>query len=157
MRIFQNMKYRPAAARMVNDQRGNSLVEGALVLPMLLSLLLGGYELSRAIAIDLDLEQAAQSATSLALAKPPMHSGDTAYIAQAATAAAKGQASAVTVDAYKECNGQRMASVTSVCGGQYQEAYYVSVQVKGTYTPTVNLPELPAVIALNGDSVVRIQ
>ena len=127
-------------ARLTQDDRGASIVELALVAPILASLLIGMVDLSRAYSHKLLLEQAAQR--SIEKIQQYQASASTADLLKAETVAAAkaaGFASTttadVTVDFWLECNGVRAADYNTVCPDGQNYGRWVSVDLKGTFSP----------------------
>jgi Flp pilus assembly pilin Flp len=120
--------------RLAQDDRGASIIELALVAPILASLLIGMVDLSRAYSHKLKMEQAAQRA----IEKVQQYQTTTSTYGtlQAEAAAAAGvPAGNVGIDYWLECNGVRAADYNSVCAnGQIYERR-VLVEVYGTFSP----------------------
>jgi Flp pilus assembly protein TadG len=121
-------------ARLARDDRGASIIELALVAPVLASLLIGMVDLSRAYSYKLKLEQAAQRAIEKVQAYQA--STNTYGTLQAEAAAAAGvPTSNVTIDYWLECDGARQADYDTSCSGGQTYGRWVSVTVEGTFTP----------------------
>ena len=121
-------------ASLAGDDRGASVVELALVVPIMASLLIGMVDLSRAYSHKLKLEQAAQRA----IEKVQQYQTTTSTYGtlQAEAAAAAGvPTSNVVIDYWLECNGVRATTYNSVCSGSQTYARWVQVDVTGTFTP----------------------
>ena len=121
-------------ARLARDDRGASIIELALVAPVLASLLIGMVDLSRAYSYKLKLEQAAQRAIEKVQAYQTSTSTYTTLQSEAATAAGV-PTSNVTIDYWLECDGTRASNYESVCTGSQTYARWVTVSVEGTFTP----------------------
>jgi Flp pilus assembly protein TadG len=121
-------------ARLARDDRGASIIELALVAPVLASLLIGMVDLSRAYSYKLKLEQAAQRAIEKVQAYQTSTSTYTTLQSEAAAAAGV-PTSNVTIDYWLECDGTRAASYDSVCTSSQTYARWVTVTVQGTFTP----------------------
>ncbi len=120
--------------RLVQDERGASIIELALVAPILASLLIGMVDISRAYSHKLKLEQAAQRA----IEKIQQYQTTTSTYGtlQAEAAAAAGvPTSNVTIDFWLECNGTRAANYNSVCASGQTYGRWVSVDITGTFSP----------------------
>ena len=148
-----------------DDNRGLSVIELALVAPVLLLLLLGMVDTARIVAARLDLEQAAQRTTDYALAKRPRNADGTYLVNEAATAA-RVPAANVTVDIFLKCNGNRQVSFDTICPTGEKRARYVSVSVRNTVQTMFNWASLATALGYNGlsasvtvtgDSLVRFQ
>lgn len=121
-------------ARLARDDRGASLVELALVAPIMASLLIGMVDLSRAYSHKLKLEQAAQRAIEKVQQYQTATSTYGTLRAEAAAAAGVPSGN-VTIDYWLECNGVRAATYESVCSSGQVYARWVQVDVTGTFTP----------------------
>ena len=116
------------------DEHGTSVIELALVAPILAGLTVGMVDLSNAYSTKLNAEQAAQSAIEKVFQK----SADTTVVntlVSEASSLAGVPASNVTTDSWVECDGTRQANYTDTCSGGQDEARYLSVTVVATYTP----------------------
>ena len=121
-------------ARLARDDRGASIIELALVAPVLASLLIGMVDLSRAYSYKLKLEQAAQRAIEKVQAYQTSTSTYTTLQSEAAAAAGV-PTNKVTIDYWLECDGTRASNYESVCTGSQTYARWVTVSVEGTFTP----------------------
>ena len=121
-------------ARLARDDRGASIIELALVAPVLASLLIGMVDLSRAYSYKLKLEQSAQRAIEKVQAYQTSTSTYTTLQSEAAAAAGV-PTNKVTIDYWLECDGTRASNYESVCTGSQTYARWVTVSVEGTFTP----------------------
>ena len=121
-------------ARLARDDRGASIIELALVAPVLASLLIGMVDLSRAYSYKLKLEQAAQRAIEKVQAYQTSTSTYTTLQSEAAAAAGV-PTNKVTIDYWLECDGTRASNYESVCTSGQTYARWVTVSVEGTFTP----------------------
>ena len=129
-------------SRLARDERGASIVELALVVPVMASLLIGMVDLSRAYSHKLKLEQAAQRA--IEKIQQYQTSTSTYGTLQAEAAAAAGVPTAnVTIDYWLECNGTRATTYESVCTSGQVYARWVQVDVTGTFTPIFPTKKYP--------------
>jgi Flp pilus assembly protein TadG len=121
-------------ARIARDDRGASIIELALVAPILASLLIGMVDMSRAYSYKLRLEQSAQRA----IEKVQQYQTTTSTYGtlQSEAAATAGVAATdVTIDYWLECDGARQADYNTSCSGSQTYARWVTVSVRGTFTP----------------------
>lgn len=147
------------------DNGGASLIELALVAPVLVVLFAGMVDISRVVAARLDLEQAAQRTTDLALAKRPT-SDDGTYLKNEAASAAGVPATDATVEIFLECNGAKQAAFSGDCPAGQTRARFASVSIDrtvpmmfdwGAMSRMAGSNILPSSITVTGDSVVRFQ
>lgn len=120
--------------RLARDDRGASIIELALVAPILASLLIGMVDMARAYSYKLKLEQSAQRAIEKVQQYQTTTSTYGTLQAEAATAAGVPTAN-VTIDYWLECDGVRASNYSSVCSGSQTYARWVTVAVQGTFTP----------------------
>lgn len=119
---------------LARDERGASIIELALVAPILATLLIGMVDLSRAYSHKLQLEQAAQRA--IEKIQQYQSSTSTYGTLQAEAAAAAGvPTSDVVIDFWLECDGTRAGNYNSVCATGQTYGRWVSVDITGTFTP----------------------
>ena len=121
-------------ARIARDDRGASIIELALVAPILASLLIGMVDMSRAYSYKLNLEQSAQRV----IEKVQQYQSTTSTydtLQSEAAAAAGVPVSDVTIDYWLECDGSRQSDYNTSCSGSQTYARWVTVSVQGTFTP----------------------
>jgi Flp pilus assembly protein TadG len=153
-------------SHVLRDSKGTGAVELAVVLPLLLTLILGMVDVSRFVAARLDAEQAAQRATDYALALRPESDNGT-YIRNEAAAAAGVPASKVAVDIYLECDTVRQDSFNNTCAAGEDRARFVSVTIDRDLDLIFDWAALGNMfgrssamgpsITVRGDSLVRFQ
>jgi Flp pilus assembly protein TadG len=138
------------------DERGNSLVEMALIAPVLATLLVGAVDMSRAYSAKLNLEQAAQRTIELIQRSEYTTSDDVALADEAEEAA--GDGSTATVESWLECNNNNATKLnydTGTCSNSSNPyARYVQLTVEQPFTPTFGTRFLPGANA-NGTYTIR--
>jgi Flp pilus assembly protein TadG len=151
--------------RILADRKGMGAMELGIAMPILMMLFLGAVDLSRIVAAKIDMEQAAQRVTDLALANRP-NNGATNYLVTEARAASGATASEVTVQVFLECDGTRASNFNSACTAGQTQARFASVAIRQTVDTTfdwgalsgvLGVQLIPANITVTGDSVVRFQ
>lgn len=152
--------------RLIRDKSGVGFVELALAAPLLALMFLGMIDMSKVISTRVDLEQAAQRTTDLALAKRPPN-GNTAYLKAEAVAASGVSASDVTVTLTCECDGVVQSKFTDSCGSGQVTKRFAKVSIKKQVSTGFNWRIVGAMfsggsanytpITVEGDSVVRLQ
>lgn len=146
---------------LAQDERGASIVELALVAPILASLLIGMVDLSRAYSHKLMLEQAAQRA----IEKVQQYQTTTSTygtLQTEAAAAAGVPVGNVGIDYWLECNGVRAADYNSVCANGQTYERRVLVEVYGTFSPMFRSRRWPGAntdgtFTLSGKAGMRTQ
>lgn len=121
------------------NTRGNSFVEMALVLPLLTSVLVGTVDISRAVSAQLQIQQAAQRTVERVQRSAFKFSDVSTYQSDAATAADV-LSTAVTVDAWLQCNGTVQTPMDQThfdgaCTSGEVMARYVTVQIQKNFNP----------------------
>lgn len=146
-------------SRIWRDERGTSIIELAMVAPILALLTIGMIDLSEGFSQKLRLEQAAQRA----IEKVMNGRADTTTIAalktEAATTAGVPEAN-VTTDFWLECNGARAANYNSACSSGQTFARYLSVRITKAYVPFFNYKlgnQATDSYTLTGAAAVRTQ
>lgn len=156
---------RSLPARLAENEDGTGILELVIVMPFLLLLLLGTIDVSRMVAAGLDLEQAAQRTTDLALSARPT-SSDSSYLVDEAVAAAQVGKEDVTAEIYLTCDGTKQADFDSACPTGQTSARYVDVAIRRQVQPMLDwmglaralgFGYLPSAITVQGDSIVRFQ
>lgn len=128
-----------AVRNLASDQKGASLIELALVAPVLASLLIGMVDISRAYSDRLQLEQAAQRAIEkVQQYQSTTSTYDTLRAEAAAAAGITATSTNPSVRYWLQCNGGTRlygsASETTCSSGQtYQR--YVEVSVSKPFVP----------------------
>ena len=150
------------------DERGNSLIELGLVLPLLGTLVVGMVDVSRGYSAKLQLEQAAQRSIEKAMNGKKQVALYNTLVAEA-MAAASVPASAVTVRYWLECNGVSQNNSAASMAADYEKkcadnipyARYISVRIEKTYTPMFQAKWLGAnadgTFSLVGQAGLRVQ
>lgn len=142
------------------DERGNSIVELALVAPILATMFVGMVDLSQAYSMKLELEQAAQRSIEKVMQYRTEFSTYDTLQAEAATAAGVAT-SAVTVTYWHECDGVKTATYSTVCAVGATESRYIEVSINKDFTPTFSTRFLPGSVngklTLNGKAGLRTQ
>jgi hypothetical protein len=127
------------AKLLARDERGASIIEMAMAMPVLGSLLIGMVDISRAYSAKLQLEQAAARAVEKVQQYQASESTYTTLQSEAGTAArAAGFSVAdsdVVIDYWLECNGVRATDYDTTCSSGQTYARWVTVDIPGTFTP----------------------
>jgi Flp pilus assembly protein TadG len=118
------------------DRRGVTAIETALILPPMLMLSLGSFDVSRMIARQNELQKAANEASDIALAANPDNDSRRATVKSIIMASTGLTTDKVTVSAVYRCgtNVDFVTSPTSCTTGSVYSTY-VRVVITDTYTP----------------------
>ena len=127
-------------ASLSHDERGASIIEMALVTPILCGLLIGMVDISRAYSAKLQLEQSAYRAIEKVQQYQATDSTYNTLKSEAVTAAQEAGFSNVsdndvTIDYWLECNGARQTDYNTPCTSGQSSARWVTVDIVGTFTP----------------------
>ena len=136
-----------------SDQGGNSLIEMGLAAPLLAALLIGAIDISRAVAIRLELEQAAQRTIELVQSSGFQESHLSTLETEAAAAASVPVADA-DAEAWLECDGSNTKlAYSGSCSSGQAYARYVSNTIDRTFTPVFGTSIFPGA---NNDGTVTV-
>jgi Flp pilus assembly protein TadG len=155
------------AKSLARNEKGASIIEMALVTPILGSLLIGMVDLSRAYSAKLQLEQSAYRAVEKVQQYQATESTyDTLKNEAVAAAQAAGFTNVttndVTVDFWLECNGTRQTNYDTVCPSSQAYARWVTVDITATFTPMFSSRRWPGAnsngtFTLHGKAGLRTQ
>ena len=155
-------------SHLARDERGTSVMELALLAPILASLVIGMTDISRGYAAKLRLEQAAQRSIEKAMNGQKETELFETLMAEA-QAAADVEADAVEVRYWLECNGVSQNTDPSTMATDYEKvcpdgqayARYVNVRIEKTYTPMFSSEWAGAnpdgTFTLVGEAGIRVQ
>ena len=120
-------------ADLARDCRGTSLIETALIAPVLILLATGSVDAGFGYAKQFKVQQAAARTAELAGAMGLLTNLQTTMQSDAASAAGVASAN-VTVDIWLECDEVRQNDVNGTCATS-TPARFASVVITDTYTP----------------------
>ena len=146
---------------LARNERGASIIEMAMVMPVLATLLVGMVDISRAYSARLQLEQAAQRAIEKVMQYQASSSTYATLYSEAAAAAGVREAD-VEVDYWLECNGIRAADYDGACPSGQTYARYLTVAIDKKFTPMFGTRFFPGAnndgtYTLNGEAGLRTQ
>lgn len=147
-------------ARLLSDRRGTSVIETAVIIPVMAMLVAGITDVAMGFSARLKIQQAASRTVALATAAGMNSSSFASAFLQAEAATAAGVPSGqVTVDQWLECAGVRQASFDGTCFSGDQVARFVSITITGSYHN--QFPVMQSLtgssVALRGYAMVRMQ
>ena len=153
--------------KLARDERGASIIEMAMVMPVFAGLLIGMVDISRAYSAKLQLEQSAYRAIEKVQQYQATDSTYTTLQTEAGSAArAAGFSSVadtdVVIDYWLECNGTRQTDYTITCPSGQTYARWVTVDIPATFTPMFSSRHWPGANAngtfsLHGRAGLRTQ
>jgi Flp pilus assembly protein TadG len=149
--------------KLFNSDGGTSLIEMALLLPILFLLLMGTVDFGRAYYLEIEVSRAAHTGALYGSQNPT----DLAGMQSAATLDAADVSGLAVTSAYGyECSDgtQRGASCSSTgcattpvaptsCG--FNAVYYIQVNTSVSYSATFPYPGIPTPIVLRGQATMR--
>jgi Flp pilus assembly protein TadG len=155
------------ATSLARDERGASIIELAMAMPVLASLLIGMVDISRAYSAKLQLEQAAYRAVEKVQQYQASESTYTTLQSEAGSAARAAGFSTVAdsdvvIDYWLECNGARQANYDTTCPSGQTYARWVTIDIPGTFSPMFSSRRWPGAnsngtFTLHGKAGLRTQ
>jgi Flp pilus assembly protein TadG len=140
--------------RLRRCESGSSLLEFAIVLPVLLVLLIGLIDLGRAGYFGILTSNAARAGAQYG-AQSMFTSTDATGMSNAAIADAPNVGLTAAPTTLCTVNGGALTGCpTNITG--LTVVYYVKVHVSGTFASLVRYPGLPPQIVISGDSIMRV-
>jgi Flp pilus assembly protein TadG len=140
---------------LLQDERGASLVELAVILPLFLLLLAGAMDFGRAYFLAVEIAGAARAGAEYGAQNP----SDTAGITKAVQVDAPDVAGlSVGTPTYGcECSDGTLfsGSCTAKPSCTYNVVYRVTVTVSATYKPIFPWPKIPSSMALSSTATMR--
>jgi Flp pilus assembly protein TadG len=136
--------------------RGQSAVELALIIPLLLTSLLVAVELGRLFYISISISNAARAGVQYG-AQSLTTANDNSGMELAAVADAPLIASMTTTAAHfcKCSDGSASTCLATDCSSSHR-LLYVQVNTSAPYAPILNYPGVPTAMALSGVAVMRV-
>jgi Flp pilus assembly protein TadG len=145
-------------ARLARSEKGTSLVEFAVVLPVMIFLVMGLIEVGRYAYFGILAANAARAGVQYG-AQDTTKMLDTPGIQSAALADGE-NLSSWTVQATPLCsvNGAAPTQCPSASGSvpPTNTTYYVSVRVYGTYNSLLHYPGIPTNVPISGSALMRV-
>ena len=154
--MLRAIKSTPAFLRqLLRDNRGTSMIEAAIVVPVLVLVVLIGVEIAMGFQKQLLVQQGADRAANFAFTAG-MTTATASLIQTEAATAANVATSQVTVTRWLECSGTVQGSFTGTCSAA-RPARYVSIAISDSYAPKFGVLLTATSIPLRGYAEVRIQ
>lgn len=123
------------ARQLTRDRAGSTVIETALVLPPLLIMSMGTFEVSRMVARQNELQKAANEARDVVLASIPDTDAKKTTLQQVLMTSTGLTSDHVTVaQVYRCSSGTTFVTATTSCGGGAWSTY-IQVTLTDTYTP----------------------
>ncbi len=146
---------------LARDERGASIIEMAMVAPVMASLLIGMVDISRAYSAKLQLVQAAQRSIEKVMQYQAQSSTYGTLYSEAAAAAGVPESN-VTVDYWLECDGTRATTYASNCTPGQTYARYITVSIDKNFVPMFGTRYFPGAntdgtYTITGEAGLRTQ
>jgi Flp pilus assembly protein TadG len=118
------------------DKRGTTVIEVAIIAPVVIMMALGGFDVSKMVARQHELQAGAADAEQIVLAAASGTQTDTTTIKSvlANTLGIANDNSHISVDKLFRC-GTASALQSSVCGSGSYQSTYLQVTFRDTYSP----------------------
>jgi Flp pilus assembly protein TadG len=150
------MKPKIRFIRFWNDRTGNSFIETALLLPLMLLICCGAMDFARVLYAGVEIASAARAGVQYG-ALTPGHSGDISGMERAALADASDLGDSVTASATNFCAcSASTTSCSSTCSGETPDGY-VSVTANYTFNTLVGYPGIPRSVVVSRTAKMRVQ
>lgn len=122
--------------KLPHDKRGTTVIETAIIAPVLVCMALGGFDVSRMVARQHELQNGAADAEQIVLAASSGPSTDTSTIKSvlANTLGIPNDADHIAVTKLYRC-GTATTLAASQCSSGSMESTYLQVTFHDTYTP----------------------
>ena len=135
---------------------GQSAVELALSIPLLLVLLLAAVELGRIFYVQISVSNAARAGVQYGAQSITTASDNNGMQGAALADAPNITGLTATGSHYCACaNGSSSTCLATDCSGS-RRLLYVQVTTSAPYTPMMSYPGLPGAMTLNGKAVMRV-
>ena len=123
-------------SRFARETRGTVVVETAIVLPVLAILVLGGFEVSRIVARNSELQSAAAEAAAVVLANPPGDNAEKATIESIVESSSGLASDKVTLTTKYRCNASAtLVTLVTACASTDEISEYIEIRMVDSYTP----------------------
>lgn len=132
----QARKLRTTISALRHDATGTTVIETAIMAPVLLVMALGTFDVSQMVAHQHHLQAGASDVESIILAVASGTATDAQSIKSAVVNSLGIGASKVTIALVYRCNFQSTLQTSSSCGEGQTKATYVRATITDTYSPT---------------------
>lgn len=127
---------RLAGRRIREETAGSVVIESAFVIPVLAILALGGFEASRIVSRQTELQTSASEAASIVLANPPDDAAQRDVIEDVIEASTGLEDDEVTLQLKYRCDSSTsLVDSASVCGSTDVISEFIMLTITDVYTP----------------------
>lgn len=144
--------------RFLKSEAGASIIEFAIVLPILALLLVGIIDLGRWAYYSVVAANSARAGAQYG-AQDATHASDTTGMTAAVNAESGQAVTWNTINATEQCSvsGGALANCSSgSTNPPTNTTYYVKVQVSGTFSPLIRYPGFTNGLQVSGSSILRV-
>jgi len=120
--------------RFASCERGTTLIETAILAPVLIMMSIGGFEISRMVARQSELQSSAEQATEIALAVVPDTAAERAAIKNKLMESSGLGAARVQVVSKYRCGAGAVVSTAPTCSEDSLNTY-ISISLSDEYQP----------------------
>lgn len=122
--------------RFARDERGSVVIETAFVVPILAVLALGGFEASRIVSRQVELQTAASEAAAIVLANPPDEAAERSTVESVVEASTDLEADQVTFAHLFRCgSATTLVSDSDTCATTDDISEFIQMTITDTYDP----------------------
>lgn len=125
---------RPFVRRLASCKRGTTLIETAILAPVLIMMSIGAFEISRMVARQSELQSSAEQATEIALAVVPDTPQERAAIKAKLMESSGLGAARVDVDPKYRCGSGAVVSAPPTCSDDSLNSY-IFISLSDEYQP----------------------
>lgn len=145
--------------QLAGSEKGTSMIESAVVLPVLLMMIAGIVDFGTGFAKKLDTQQAATRTAELASNAGVDPETGVAMLRREAASAANVPESQATVTMTLECAGVVQVDPSQICAAGQETNRYVKINIKNYYDPILKglLPIGDRPLEFEAKASVRIQ
>ena len=145
-----------AAGALARSERGQSVVELAVAIPVLVLLLIAGADIARGFYYAIEVSGAAYAGALYGA----QNAGDTGGISTHATLEAANVPNLSVSSSYCTCDSPtpsgQTACASSLCADS-PNTNYVTVNTSAKFTPVFKWPGIPSSITLPGTAIMQVQ
>lgn len=144
-----------ACSSKLNSERGQSLIELALSVPVIAMLLFGSLEVAKVIYASVEVRDAAMAGVQYGT-RDPIAAADSTGIQNAAAADAPNLVITTTSSLSCVCSdGSTSTCQPTDCPNSNIETV-LTVQTQSTIDPLIHLPDLPATYTVQGQAIQKV-
>ena len=121
--------------RICGDVAGTAAIETAIVAPILMTLSLGAYEISKVVARQSELQSAAEQATEISLASTPDTAEEALQIERILVDSTGLDDSQIDVDLRYRCAAADTLTTSAGTCDEDELSTFVRIVMRDTYTP----------------------